>query len=283
MLKKIWHFAGDIKISFALLMSATLILFTGSMYGNSDFALIRALNRTRVQDWMLENIAANLSVIWWVPVLFIVMGCLGLNTFICATNRVIELISRRNSFSKTRFFYLLTPTIIHYLFIFIMLGHFITFTTGKWEITPLEEGVHVNIGQEGTPFTVTSIRDSFFADTSEMRDRIYQTRVTLTDNKNKEIIIQYLSPVIINGHFLFLDKIKKKQIAQKIIDPVEGKIKETCNQAHVYHEKTKKHIGLRLLVISDPGLCMIIVGLSVIMMLMAWYFIFQNTGKDVNY
>jgi uncharacterized membrane protein len=278
MLKKIWHFAGDIKTSFVLLMLASLILFTGSMYGNNYFALFRALNRIRVQDWLLENMAANLSVIWWVPVLFIVMGCLGLNTFICATNRVANLLPRRHFFSKMRFFYLLIPSIIHCLFIFIMLGHLITFTAGKWETIPLKEGVRVDIGKGGVILTVTAIKESFFSETSEMRDRINQTYVTLVDNENREIMVQYLRPVIINGHFLFLDKTKKKKIAQKGIDPADGEIKETCDQAHVYHGKTKKQSGLLLLVISDPGLCMIIVGLSVIMMLMVWYFIFPNKG-----
>lgn len=283
MLKKIWHFAGDIKTSFVLLTLASLILFTGSMYGNNYFALFRELNRTRVQDWLLENMAANLSVIWWVPVLFIVMGCLGLNTFICATNRVTNLLSRRHSFSKMRFFYLLTPSIIHYLFIFIMLGHLITFTAGKWETIPLKEGVRVDIGKGGVTLTVTAIKDSFFSETSEMRDRINQTYVTLVDNQNRKIMVQYLRPVIINGHFLFLDKTKKKKkqkrVAQKVIDPADGKNKETCDQAHVYHGKSKKQSGLLLLVISDPGLYMIIVGLSVIMILLVWYFIFPNKGQ----
>jgi len=284
MLKKIWHFAGDIKTSFVLLMLASLILFTGSMYGNNHFALFRSLNRIRVQDWLLENMAANSSAIWWVPVLFIVMGCLGLNTFICATDRVANLLPKRRSFSKIRFFYLLTPSIIHCLFIFIMLGHLITFTAGKWETIPLKEGVRVDIGKGVGTLTVTAIKDSFFSETSEMRDRINQTYVTLVDNENRNIMVQYLRPVIINGHFLFLDKIKKKkkqkQIAQKVIEPVDGKVQETCNKAYIYHEKVKKQSSLRLLIVTDPGLCMIIVGLSAIMILMVWYFIFSNTGKN---
>jgi len=43
--------------------------------------------------------------------------------------------------------------------------------------------------------------------------------------------------------------------------------------------KRKKQGGLRLLIVSYPGLCMIIIGLSVIMMLMVWYFIVPNSGQ----
>lgn len=278
MLKKIWHLAGHIKVSFVLLMLSALTLFIGSMYGNNHFTLIRALNRTRVQDWFMANIEAHADAIWWTPLLFIIMACLGVNIFICAVNRMVQILSQRRSSSKKRLFYLLTPTLIHYGFIVIILGHLLTFTGGRWETIPLETDMRIDVGPQKEPLTVVSMKDTFHAETSAMRHRVRQTRVRLKDNQNREFVLQYLKPVRIHGHFLFLDKAKQKKRTAPVKPKLDDASKETCNQAHLFHQKTPKPSGLRLLIVSDPGLGLIISGLTVIMLLMGWYFIFPVNG-----
>lgn len=279
MLKKIWNMAGHIKVSFVLLMLSSLVLFIGSMYANSHFTLIRALNRTRVQDWFMANLAAHASAIWWTPLLFIIMACLGVNIFICAVNRMAQILVQRRTVSKKRLFYLLTPTLIHYGFIVIMLGHLLTFTGGHWETIPLETDMRIHVGSQKALLTVVSVQDAFYAPTSAMRNRLRQTYVRLKDNQNREFVLEFLKPVRMNGHFLFLDKAKRKKLAAPITPRPDDASKETCNQAHLFHQKTPKPSGLRLLIISDPGLVLIISGLTVIMLLMGWYFIFPANGS----
>jgi hypothetical protein len=129
--QKIWNIIGDIKISFVLLMAASATLFTGSIYAGGHFSLFRELNRLRVQDWLAVHMKAQPELAWWIPVLFVIMGALGLNTFICASNRVARLIPQRYALSSRKFFYLLVPSLIHFLFIIIMFGHLTTFLSAK--------------------------------------------------------------------------------------------------------------------------------------------------------
>jgi len=80
-----------------------------------------------------------------------------------------------------------------------------------------------------------------------------------------------------------LDKVKTgKGAAKRKILP--GADQETCNKAHVYVEADKKRKKGRqlLLVVSDPGLPLIVTGLTLIMVLMIGYFLFPPVGNAKN-
>ncbi len=281
-MKRVWNFLGDIRISFVLLISASVVLYLGSVYANHHFAFFRALNEIRVQDWLTEHIPVHVELAWWVPVLFVVMGLLGLNTFICACNRVSELIPRRGAMPQILFLHKLTPSIVHFLFLVIMAGHLITFTMGKWDRFPIEEGSVVTVGKE-TFLTVQSVQNRYFPEESKMRERISQTEVVLLDAQKNEIKIEYTKPAFVNGACLHLDrvKIRKKDEVKKRLIEKSGNDEETCNKANVYHDKKamKQNPNPQILIVSDPGLYIIISGLTLIMGLMSWYFIFkERTG-----
>ena len=279
MLKRIWRISGDIKLSFFLLMLASATLFVGSLYANRHFSLFRELNRVRVQDWLSLYMDSKLELVWWVPVLFVIMGFLGVNTFICAFDRISRLLAQRNLIPGKRFFYLITPSIIHCLFIVIMLGHLLTFTLGKWETRPLESGLKIDIGDKRQFITITEIKNRFYSKNSDMKNRISQTIITIKNSEDKTISLQYVKPVIVYGKYLFLDKIKKrkKNIQQTKTEIINTENQETCNKAHVYLEdgKEKQDGKLLLLIVSDPGLTPIITGLFLVLCLMLWYFLFK--------
>ena len=286
MVKKIWQISGDIKVSFFLLMSASATLFIGSVYADRHFSLFRELNRVRVQDWLSLHMDSKPELVWWIPVLFIIMGFLGVNTFICAFDRVSRLLPQRKLMPGKNFFYLITPSIIHCLFIVIMLGHLLTFTLGKWETSPLEPGLKIDIGGKRQLITITKIKHRFYSENSGMKNRISQTIVTIKNNEDKTIDLQYVKPVIVDGNYLFLDKIKKrkKDIKQIEAGTINTENKETCNKAHVYLEnkKEKKDGKLLLLIVSDPGLTLIIKGLFLTLCLMLWYFLIQTGYRENN-
>jgi len=286
-IKRIWNILGDIKISFVLLMAASATLFTGSLYAGNHYSLFNELNRLRVQDWVADHITLQPEMVWWIPVLFIIMACLGANTFICACNRVAALIGPRKSGSGFHFFHLLTPSIIHFLFLVIILGHLMTFTLGRWQTTPLKQQSRVELGEKKQMLRVQSIRDIFFPENSAMRDRIFQTTATLMNAEEKEIDLQFTKPAFIDGHYLFLDKIKERKKEKLETEPAENiQDDENCNKAYVYIEKErdKQEGELLLLIVFDPGLYVIIFGLTSIMGLMIWYFVAQKmtpkNGKE---
>jgi hypothetical protein len=277
--KKIWNILGDIKISFVLLMAASATLFTGSLYAGNHYSLFNELNRVRVQDWLADYFGPQSELVWWIPVLFIIMGCLGVNIFICACNRITALIGQRKSGSGHHFFHLLTPSIIHFLFLVIILGHLMTFTLGKWQTAPLKQQNSIEFGEGKQTLRVKSIRDTFFPENSAMRDRIFQTRAILINEEEEEIDLQFTKPAFIDEHYLFLDKKKERKKLESGTKSVEdSQDDENCNKAYIYIEKErdKQEGELLLLIVSDPGLYVIIFGLTSIMVLMIWYFITQK-------
>ncbi len=276
-MKNIWNTLGDIRLAFILLVSASGILLIGSVYAGGDFALFHELNRARIQDWLPAQWADSPGNVWWIPLLFLIMGLLGLNTFICASNRIAQLMGQRRSLTAGRFGYLLMPSLVHFLFIMIMIGHLTTFVAGRWQTLPLVEGKQVTIGQENKTYQIQAINDQFFPETSALRDRIAQTTVTLVDDNQKATQLEYTRPAYMDGRFFFLDKIKKNKpkVKPRILPSTT---EETCNKAHVYVEPNpvQKQGRQLLLIVSDPGLPIIITGLTLILILMGGYFLIRT-------
>ena len=210
MLKTIWNALGDTRIAVVLLLAASAMLMTGAFIAEGHFSFFMELNHIRIQDWLKVHWTSRPELIWWIPALFIIMGLLGINTFICASNRCVRLIDQRHSLSPGRFFYLLTPSLVHFLFIIVMLGHLTTFVAGRWETAPLTAGGRIQTSDKASGYHVKAVEDQFFPSGSALRDQLSQTLVTLvsTDGENKQI--QYARPVFIDGRFLLLDKARPK-------------------------------------------------------------------------
>ena len=275
MLKKICDVLGDIRISFILLMAASATLFIGSSYAGANYSLFQEMNRLKVQEWLAVHLKAEPALTWWIPVLFVIMGALGLNTLVCIGNRVTRLISQRASLSTGSFFHLLIPSIVHFLFIVIMLGHLTTFLSAEWQTMMIETESGVTLGEQAVPLAVKTIEDTYFPEASGLRDRISQTTVTFADGAGRETELKYMHPVVMDGHFLFLDKAKGKKTGA----PVENALAEadeTCNKASDFVKKSRSR--QMLLAVKDPGFYVIISGLTLILCLMTWYFLVN--GKN---
>ena len=219
------------------------------------------------------------EVVWWIPLLFLIMGMLGVNTFICATDRVCRLIGQRRGMPPGRLLYLLIPSLVHFLFIMIMIGHLTTFTTGRWQTLPLAAGGTVTIDSSGAQYRVDAIDHRFFPETSALRERIAQTTVTLVGANAQTARLQYAQPVYMDGRYFILDKIKKKNNQSKKERVLPSTAAETCNKAHVFKapDQARNVSGQLLLIVLDPGLAIIITGLGLIMVLMIVFFI-SKTG-----
>ncbi|BBO90157.1 hypothetical protein [Desulfosarcina ovata] len=278
-MKRIWTVLGDIRVAVVLLMMASATLFTGTFYAGRNFVLFSEMNRQTVQAWLAMNLSARPETVWWVPVLFVIMGALGLNTFICATNRFVQIVAKRQSLTRGRFVYLLIPSMVHFTFIIIMLGHLTTFVTGSWQTLSLETNQRFTVDGSPTPYRVQAIEDRYFPAPSAMGDQISQTVVTLSDADQDVITLRYGRPVRVDGRFFFLDKIKQKRRTKTRIAPPADD--PTCNQAEVFNNpgKTPKRSDQLLLVVSDPGLAVILCGLALILCLMTGYFLVQTANN----
>lgn len=271
----LWNALGDVRVAFILLLAASATLFSGAIYAGGNFSLFMQLNRQRIQDWLPVQLVERFDVVWWIPLLYLIMGFLGVNTFICATNRVCRLVRQRGNLPPGRLFFLSIPSLIHFLFILIMIGHLTTFTTGRWQALPLRAGFPVSLGPDGPSYQVQAVDNRFFSAASALSGRIAQTRVTLVRAGAQPTRLQYTNPVYRDGCYFLLDKIKKKKRRSEIMRVLPTPADENCNKAHVYAAsgKSPPESGQRLLIVSDPGLPIIITGLSTIMALMIVFFL----------
>ncbi len=280
MLKKIWMFfwnlLGDIRLSFYLLISAALLLLIGAFYSGMNYSYFAKLNEMRLQDWMIQRLATDLGITWWLPILLIVLFMLGVNTFICSWDCMYSLVPGRKEVSFRKFVHNITPSLIHYLFIAVMLGHAVTFILGSWQRIPVKEGASIKISEDLPEFRIDKIENEYFPKDSPLKNRIMQTTVSLGSAEGESLELSFLNHLACKGYHLHLDMEKKRKNKQKKQNILQEQKKETCNKEDVYHLKRdhkKKSRKLLLLVIDDPGLYIIISGFVMILILMSWYFI----------
>ena len=283
MLKKTWNALGDIRLTFWLLMAAAAVFFVGMLYSSLEFAYFRVMNEVRIQDWIMRELPARPGVNWWIPLLLALLFLLGVNTVICSINRVAELIRGMKAFNY-RFLHSLLPSVVHVLFIAVMLGHAATIAAGSWTRYPISVGTEITIDESIPPMAVTAINDSFFPEDSLLAKRISQTEVILTHRDGGETRVSYLDSIRHRGYRLHLDMVKQRYGERHRIrhaPPVDDE--ETCNRAETY--KTQEGVReegqvLHLLVISDPGLMVILVSFSLILIIMTWYFVGQAVLRN---
>lgn len=260
MFKKVWDFLGSLKLTFWILISIMLTFFIGTQLFGLDYDLFHELNRTSVQSWFVNRFADNAHIAWWVPLLFITMTLLAVNTFICTWNRVTSLLKIRSSLPFKRFLVLLTPSIIHAMFIIILIGHFVTFTCGKWEKHTISVGTELAIGSEN--FKVIDVNKIKYPETSRMNHLLKQINVTLSDKNGQNHKLSFMSPLRIDGKHVLLGKMKKKNIPR-----------DCSEEGDEFMFRVKKNKSdLFITIISDPGLYIIVGGFMVILLFMPWYF-----------
>ncbi len=275
MCRKIWNFLGNISLSFKLLMVSAAMLFTGSIYSNTYFEFFKSLNETTVQSWMTGNMPGHLSITWWLPILFITMSLLGLNTFICACNRMASLFHQRKQLGKIVFIVKMLPSAIHFLFLVILFGHLTTFTLGTWTRIPIEKGKALMLGNDKQVFTVRSVHSEFFPETTNLQGYISGTRVILQGNEGAKINLSFLKPAAFRGSHILLESRKKRK---------KEFIKEQRCDVSTMNGKSpglgkgiiKAAPFLQILIIKDPGLFIILTGFTGILLLMPWYFIMNR-------
>ena len=281
MATKIWQFLGSIRLSFWLLISGAGVLFIGSHYTNIHFSFFQTLSQTPIQTWLWNHLPNSPERVWWIPILFGIMGLLGLNILVCAFQRISKLFAQKGKDPGLDFFNKLTPSIIHLLFPIVLAGHLMTFTLAHWQRMPIETGKTLRIGETPMVFEPVSIVHSYYPKDTLMKDRISQTTVEIKNKPGRIFVLKHLHPVKVDGQYLYLDMIKKRGQNKTAPPAAATADEENCNKAHVYHteKKATNDPKLLLLTVRDPGLYPICFGLSTILILMTWYFCYPIFNK----
>jgi hypothetical protein len=274
MVRRLWRAAGDTRVTFWSLAASAILFFTGSLYANLHFELFGGLNETRIQDWAAANMAANLPRAWWLPLLLLALLVLGVNTLSCTVQRLCALLPARGQMRPAEFARELTPTIIHALFGVVMIGHLVTITGGEWRRFPLREGAEIPLGTNAAPLKIVSVEDELFPMIEGQPRRIAQTRVRLSSPTGERFELGHGDPLSYHGLHLILDREKKRR-------PSREKTEENCNREKDYRlDRKAPATGPTLLVVSDPGVKVILPAFILILVLMGWYFAGRRTGRQ---
>jgi cytochrome c biogenesis protein ResB len=119
-----WKTLGSVEIAIVLLLVMVVDLSVGFFvlqFGANPF---RFLNDAGLPEWTQTYGRENLSETLWFFLLLALLFLLAVNTFVCTTLRVSALVRSRSAFpSRVRFAMKLSPHVMHYALIVILLGY----------------------------------------------------------------------------------------------------------------------------------------------------------------
>ena len=277
MFKKIWNLISQLQLSFWLILCITATLTVGSVYSRLHYQFFEYLDTRSVFTWFSQFGLNNLGKSWWVALLYVLMGFLALNALACSIERLRALWSKRKETPGARFLTLLSPSIIHILFVLIMGGHFLTFNCSVHARYPIEPGHTITLPDDKT-VRIESIKivnypkDSFLQD--RLRDAVYSIEV-ISDGDKAAYSFSFLKPLFLDGAFLHADVSKKKVVEMSATGVT------VCSRAEVKHTEEDKP-QFYILYTKDPGLSIIVGLLCVIMCVMFWYYaniLLRKNGK----
>jgi hypothetical protein len=269
----LWTFLGDTRLTFWSLCVVAALFLVGGVFAVDNFELINGLNETRIQDWIAANLAANLSVAWWLPALLAALLALGLNIAACTVQRFSALWPTRRGRPLVDLLRDLTPTAVHALFAVVMVGHLVTITCGEWRRIPLTEGAAIGFPGDAD-LVVSSRRDVLFPAAKGQPRRVAETRVKLVSGDGAVLEVSHGSPLSYGGAHIVLDRRKAKsaKTAKKAAD-------EDCNGEKDSRIDTKiPKTGDTLLVVDDPGVRIIVPAFVLILLLMGAHFATRHLG-----
>ncbi len=277
MLKKLLERIGDLRAAFWLILLAAADMAVGAVYAALNYQFFDQMNGWRVPEWFLSVGVRHLGRTWWIPLLFLLFLLLGVNTAACILNRCLALWPRRRQMGAWRFFQTAIPTLVHAVFLVILAGHLLTFTTQSFRRYPLQEGQTLNV--PGLPAVrVSSVRIERFPDGSLMAQRIRQARVTLAllAGDSAPVVLRFLEPAEFGGLTLHLDlqREPKNKLSAKPLPPDPRDA--NCNKEHLFRvgpdQPPATMPRLWLVVSRDPGLGALLWGFGVIIVLLALFY-----------
>ncbi len=282
-MKRIWNFLGDVRVTFWLLIAIMATMYAGSLLASIDYKLFDGMNGRAVQDWFLETGITRLAYTAWVPFLFALFGAFGINTVACTSSRFVAVLARRRSLSVRRLLVLLSPSLIHVIFLVILAGHFATFVVIEQVRAPLSEKGRFELPDK-SGLTVEKIEYENFPDSSRLAGRVSQVRVALLPDggDGERVVTEFTRPASYRGYDLHLDMMGKRENrdaprpAQATPMPKKSNIDdETCNKEklyHIGHFKPTNRPELYLVATRDPGLPLLAIGFAIMLSVMGFYF-----------
>ncbi|MDD3581649.1 MAG: cytochrome c biogenesis protein ResB [Desulfobacca sp.] len=129
--RRIWNFLCNLDLAVILLLAVSLNLLVGYFYFNAYPSVFRPLTYMMLPEWMRSLALANLAITWWFFTFLFFMIALGVNSFVCTTDKIAKIITNYACYPNgLRFMIRLSPHLIHYAVLIILVGHLTLVTVG---------------------------------------------------------------------------------------------------------------------------------------------------------
>ncbi|TAL33031.1 MAG: hypothetical protein EPN93_15315 [Spirochaetes bacterium] len=279
MIRKAWTFMGSTGLTFWLICAIGVTMYIGSLIASANFTFFEEANTLRIQDWFFSRGVGEPGKTWWLPLLFLLFAGLGANTIACAMQRVSFLWSRRANFAAKQFLILMTPSMVHIVFLVMLSGHFLTFTLYEYRRIPIQESTRVDL-LDGRTAAIKTIERERFPNGSLLHDRVRQVEVELEIGEGplaRSTRLGFLSPVYDGDVWLQLD-LERKKMKEARIDPTD----ESCNKErnfHMDHVRTPGMAQVYLVQTRDPGFLVLLPCFGLVILMMALYFAAGSTRR----
>ncbi|MDR2549774.1 MAG: hypothetical protein LBD10_06225 [Desulfobulbus sp.] len=126
-----WRFLGSINLTVGLCLALTVNLIWGYFSLNRRTPLFTPLNDMGLIPWMQTYGVHNLAATGWFFLLMILLALLAGNTFVCTTNRVVQLLTAgsdgKGAGHRKWLALKLAPHIMHYGLIVILVGYLVSY------------------------------------------------------------------------------------------------------------------------------------------------------------
>jgi hypothetical protein len=123
MSRTLWQKVGSVRLTVVLCLMLTADLAWGYLCLKDRATLFAPLNDVGLAAWIDTYGRHNLMHTAWFFILLGLLAVLGLNTFVCTTDRVAVLLGRRAQIGPNRLFFKLAPHLMHYALILILAGY----------------------------------------------------------------------------------------------------------------------------------------------------------------
>jgi hypothetical protein len=251
-LKRIWHFFGNVKVTLWLLLIITFSLALGSYYVKYNPQLFKYINRSLFQEWFSLHGQYYPGKIWWLVMLLLSLFALGINTVICTLNRLMNLFSNRKQISNKIFLLRITPSLTHICFLVMLSGHLLSMISGYNVVLPVEAGAKTSLPAQAK-IEILKQNCEYYLSPEALKGSVKQCTVALKLQMQGETTqkqISFLHPIYWQGYSFHL-----------------GMDKRSTNSPE-----------LTISIKRDPGAILILIGFTVLILLMLWYFTQINKG-----
>jgi hypothetical protein len=241
--QRIWKMCGSVSVTFFLLLFVSFNLAIASFYVKCYPHIFRPLNNFLLQDWFRLYGQNNPDKIWWLWTMLGLLLALGFNTGICTFDRIRILMAKRRHIDSGRFLLKITPSLIHMSFLIMLSGHVISMISGFSKTIPVVPALETPAPIQAQ---VLDQHCDYFRSPELLKGHLDQCMLSLKLYTGKKEVVKQLS---------FLNPFSYQGFS-----------------FHLSRDKKAKEERLQIIIKRDPGLKFILLGFTILIVLMLWYF-----------